>query len=89
MDKEHKRLRAQGRALDPVLHIGKEGVTPGIIAQLDRELEARRLVKVRLRASALPEEPGKQDRKALARELADATRSEVIDVVGNVVVLHR
>lgn len=82
-------LRSKAHGLEPVLHVGKGGITPGLLNQLDRELTAKKLIKVRLRASALPADPSRADRRALAEELAAGTHSEVVDLVGNVAVLHR
>jgi RNA-binding protein len=41
------RLRSLGQTLDPALKIGQAGVTPAVVAELNRLLAAHELVKVR------------------------------------------
>ena len=43
--KQRAELRARANLLDTTLTIGKDGVTEMIAAELDRQLEARELVK--------------------------------------------
>lgn len=68
-----------------ILNIGKNGVTDTLIEELNKQIKANRLVKVRVLKSA---EEGK-DLKAIAEEIADATRSTLIEVRGRTVVLYR
>lgn len=89
MDKRIKELRAEGRTLDPVMHIGKGGLTDGVVEQVDRELEQRGLIKLRILKGALPEDGAQAARADLVEELAQRTRAQVVDRVGNVVVLYR
>ena len=43
--KERADLRAQARALETTLMVGKDGVTENVVAEADRLLTARELVK--------------------------------------------
>ena len=45
--KQRAELRAKANELDTTLMVGKEGVTDAIVSELDRQLEARELVKGR------------------------------------------
>jgi RNA-binding protein len=56
-----------------------------LIEELNKQIKANRLVKVRVLKSA---EEGK-DLKAIAEEIAAATRSTLIDIRGRSVVLYR
>ncbi|HET8687751.1 MAG TPA: YhbY family RNA-binding protein [Methanosarcina sp.] len=86
MEKEKLyRLRAEANQLSPILNIGKNGVTDTLIEELNKQIKANRLVKVRVLKSA---EEGK-DLKAIAEEIAAATRSTLIDIRGRTVVLYR
>jgi RNA-binding protein len=82
-------LRARAKALTPILQIGKQGVTQGSIDLIDRELTQKKLIKIKMLRGALPEDASKADRRGLAQELASRTRAEVIEQVGNIVVLYR
>ncbi len=86
MEKEKLyRLKAEANQLSPILNIGKNGVTDTLIEELNKQIKANRLVKVKVLKSA---EEGK-DLKAIAEEIAAATRSTVIEVRGRTVVLYR
>jgi putative YhbY family RNA-binding protein len=44
---ERKALKAQAHALDPVVLIGEQGLTPAVLKEIDRSLKAHELIKVR------------------------------------------
>jgi len=56
-----------------------------LIEELNKQMKVNRLVKVRILKSA---EEGK-DVKVIAEEIANATRSTLIEVRGRTVVLYR
>lgn len=86
MEKEKLyRLKAEANQLSPILNIGKNGVTDTLVEELNKQIKANRLVKVRILKSA---EEGK-DLKNIAEEIAAATRSTVIEIRGRTVVLYR
>jgi len=86
MEKEKLyQLKSEANQINPILNIGKNGVTDTVIEELNKQLKANRLVKVRILKSA---EEGK-DVKVIAEEIATATRSTVIEVRGRTVVLYR
>ncbi|AKB52617.1 RNA-binding protein YhbY [Methanosarcina barkeri str. Wiesmoor] len=86
MEKEKLyKLKAEANQLSPILNIGKNGITDTLIEELNKQIKANRLVKIRVLKSA---EEGK-DLKAIAEEIAAATRSTVIEVRGRTVVLYR
>lgn len=76
-------LRALAHSLSPVVHVGKQGVTPKLVAQIDRALLDHELIKVKI----LPEAP--EDRKIIAAALADATGSELAQIIGRVALLYK
>ena len=83
--KQIKDLRAKGRALDPILRIGKNGITPPILEEIEMHLKKRNLIKVRFLQSCLEN----NDRKELAEKIANVTRAQIIDQVGFLVVLYK
>lgn len=50
--KERAALRAQAQELDPILHIGKDGVTDAILKQASEALDARELIKCTVQQNA-------------------------------------
>ena len=81
--KQRAQLRSMANELDTIIHIGKDGVGENLVKQADDALEARELIKGKvLENSPLSPREG-------AEELAAATRSEVVQVIGTKFVLYR
>ncbi len=76
-------LRAAGHHLSPVVHVGKEGVTAGLVRQLDEQLAAHELVKVRVGT----ESP--QDRFEAADRLGAEPRVKVAQILGRTILVYR
>ena len=79
---QRSRLRGLAQRLEPVAHLGRQGLTPAFLASVDTALAEHELVKVRLHAF-------KEERKKVAADLASRTGSELLTVLGHVVVLFR
>lgn len=82
-NKERNFLRARGNELNPIVIIGKSGVTDTIIEQLDQALVARELVKCRV----LPHT--EFEASEIALKMARATQAEVVQVIGQNMLLYR
>ena len=81
--KQRAQLRGLANDIDTILHIGKDGIGDNLIKQANDALEARELIKGKvLENSMLTSREG-------AEELARATRSEVVQVIGTKFVLYR
>ncbi len=81
--KQRAQLRGLANNIDTILHIGKDGIGDNLIRQADDALEARELIKGKvLENSMLSAREG-------AEELARATRSQVVQVIGTKFVLYR
>jgi len=76
-------LRGLGHALDPVLHVGKEGVTDAVVTATNAQLLRHELIKVRV----LQEAP--EDRKDTATALAERTQSTLAQVLGRTFLLYK
>ena len=81
--KQRRHLRSLGHHLDPVVHVGKDGITPGLVTALDDALETHELVKIRVGQNAVIEKSDAAD------ALAHQTGSEVAQILGNTVLLYR
>lgn len=82
--KERAALRSKANPLEPIFQIGKEGISPNLISQIDDALDARELLKVRVHLDTAPETP-----REFADSLASSLGAEVIQVIGGVIVLYR
>ena len=80
--KRRAELKAKAHELDPVAHIGKYGVTPESLAHIDKALTDHQLIKVKFLGF-------KETRKELSEEIAGATSSALVDVIGNVAIFYR
>lgn len=77
-----RRLKGRAQLLEPVVKVGKAGLSPEFFTALEEALARHELVKVKF-------EHLKEQKKVLAPELATRTRSHLIQRVGNVAVLYR
>ena len=82
--KQRAQLRGLANSLETILQIGKDGIGENLIKQADDALEARELIKGRVLENNLD-----YDARTAAAELAKATRSEVVQVIGTKFVLFR
>ena len=81
--KERAQYRAQANDLETTLMVGKEGVTEAVIAEADRLLTARELVKGKVLESAL------MSPREVSDALCEATGAEGISCVGSKFVIWR
>ena len=81
--KQRAYLRSLANTREPLLQVGKGGVTEGLISQLDQLLEHHELVKIRILKTA------DLEARALCSALAEETHAEPIQAIGNKMVLYR
>ena len=82
--KQRAHLRGLAHALKPIMHVGKEGVTPAATRALQQVFDTHELVKVRVLEAA--PEPARETGHALAAGISGA---EVVQTVGRSVTLYR
>ena len=81
--KQRSELRAQANELDTTLMVGKEGVTEAVIAEADRLLTARELVKGKVLETAL------MSAREVSDAICEATGADGISCVGSKFVIWR
>ena len=81
--KQRHHLRGLGHKLDAIVQVGKGGLDEGLFKAVDQALADHELIKVRVGDTA------DLDRHEAAEKLAAETRSEVAQVIGNIVLLYR
>lgn len=82
--KQRAALRARANGLEAIIQIGKGGISENLIQQVDDTLNVRDLIKIRVLLETAPDSA-----KAFANELAQATSSDVVQVIGGIIVLFR
>jgi RNA-binding protein len=80
---QRKFLRRLGHDHNPIVLVGQGGVSPNVIAELDRALRDHELVKVRARVG------DRDERDSLLAGLAAATGSELVQRIGHVALYYR
>ena len=81
--KERAELRAQANALETTLMVGKDGVTENVVAEADRLLTARELVKGKVLESAL------MSAREVSDAICEATGADGVSCVGSKFVIYR
>lgn len=88
MDKDlRNRLKTEGQGIDATVHVGKEGLTDGVVAELDSQLRRHHLVKVRIQRSAVGGDRTVKD--AQAEDIAQRLGAELVERRGHTVLLYR
>ena len=77
-----RKFKAAAQLLEPMLKVGKAGLSDGFGRSVDEALSQHELVKIKFTDC-------KEQKKVLAPQLAERTASHLIMRVGNVMVLHR
>ena len=80
---ERAELRAEAHHLSATVHVGQHGLSPSLITSLDDALRTHELVKLKL-GKAADIKP-----KDAAGQLAGATKSDVIQVIGRTATFYR
>ncbi len=81
--KQRAKLRGLASKEDTIFQLGKEGITENFIKGVDAALAARELIKFKVLETAM------MDRREAAEEIAAATDSIVVTVIGTKIVLYR
>jgi RNA-binding protein len=80
-----KEMMARVHALSPAVHIGKSGLSQGIVDEVKLKLKKEKVIKVRFLSSAV----SSGNKKALFKELAERAGATIVHAVGFVVTLSR
>ena len=83
--KEKMLLRSRAKTLEPVVRIGKEGMNINTFKEIEKVLERRKLIKIKLLRTSLD----KTEKEAIVEEIVSKTKSHLIDAIGNVIVVYR
>lgn len=81
--RERAHLKARAHALEPKVMVGHGGVTPAVIAEVDRALTAHELIKVKILGD------DRLAREAIGNQLCADTGAAPVQRVGKVIVLWR
>ncbi len=78
-----RQLRGLGHKLNPVVTIAGNGLSEGVLLELERALDDHELIKIKVTVG------GREARDALLRELLEKTGAELVQRIGNTALLLR
>ena len=81
--KQRSYLKGLAMTMDPILQIGKSSLTPELTKAAEEALNAIELIKIHVLKNCADNE------KDVAQVLAERTRSQVVQVIGKMIVLYR
>lgn len=80
---QRKHLKSLAHHLDPIVFVGKEGLTDKVLNSLSQAFSTRELLKVQL------VEGGDSDKRALAAKIAADSGAHLVQLIGFKTVLYR
>lgn len=80
---QKKVLKTRAHALKPVVWLGQEGLTPGVLSEVELALETHELIKIKI--------PGidREERKVIVSQIVMETLSELIQLLGQIATIYR
>jgi len=79
---QRKYLRSLAHHLKPVVMVGRSGISGQLTDSVGAALKDHELIKVKFLEF-------KEEKKEIAEEIATATKSEVVGIIGNIAVFYR
>lgn len=76
-------LRARAHALKPVVMISEQGLTPGVVAEIERGLVSHGLIKIRVTGHE------RDGRDELLTQVCSKTDSHAVQHIGKILVIYR
>ncbi len=71
---------------NPTIWIGKDGLTPQLTAEVEKQLQKNKMVKIRILPAAISET---NTAHFIASQAAEQTKSALVEVRGHVFILFR
>lgn len=82
-NEQKKVFKAIGHHLKPVLIVADNGLSEGVMAELERALSDHELIKVQFRQTE------REDRRALIEALCQSAGCELVQAIGKVALVYR
>ncbi|WP_239254014.1 ribosome assembly RNA-binding protein YhbY [Listeria ilorinensis] len=81
--KQKRYLRKEAHHLQPIFQVGKGGVTPNMVKQIQAALEARELIKVSILQNV------EEEHQEVAETLSARTGAELVQLIGRTIILYK
>ena len=79
---DKKKLKSEAHSLNPVVMIGRSGLTDAVVSSCELALDHHELIKIKIRAE-------RDERKLISEKICTATRAEAIQSIGQIIVIYR
>ena len=80
---QKKHYKSIGHHLKPVLTVADNGLTEGVLAELERALSDHELIKIKLNILE------RESRLAVIAELCKAGKADLVQVIGKMALIYR
>ena len=81
--KQKRHLRGLAHSLKPVVMIGNNGITEGVLTELDERLAHHELLKVRISGQ------DRSEQLKMVEDLCKRSNSQLVTTIGHIAVLYR
>ncbi|WP_099221152.1 ribosome assembly RNA-binding protein YhbY [Listeria costaricensis] len=81
--KQKRYLRKEAHHLQPIFQVGKGGITPNMVKQIQAALEARELIKVSILQNV------EESHQEVAETLSARTGAELVQLIGRTIILYK
>lgn len=82
-EKQKKFLRGLAHAKEPVARVGNPGLTPSLVKEVDAQLLAHELIKVKVMVG------DREERDRIIERMCAATKAALVQRIGNMAVLYK
>lgn len=82
-NKQKQHLKGLAHTLKPVVMIGNNGLTEGVLAEIDLSLNFHELIKVRISAE------DRETKKLIVNAIIAESKAIMVQLVGNILTLYR
>ena len=80
---QKKQFKATGHHLKPIVTVAEQGLSEGVMAELDRALNDHELIKIQLRLAE------RDDRAAILTELCQQSSAVLVQTIGKMALIYR
>ena len=80
---QKKQFKSIGHHLKPVVTVAEQGLSEGVMAELDRALNDHELIKIQLRLA------DRDDRSAILAELCQQSSAVLVQSIGKMALIYR
>lgn len=77
-----KEISAQAHSLNPVVIVGQNGLTDGVIEKIDSSLKSHELIKVKFLEF-------KEEKHELTEEICSSCKAQLVRIIGNIAIIYR